>query len=276
VANQTASQGIKLAQARHPTIAVINASSDVDDADVKRCVDALNQQVNRDFSGPWGLDATVQAVAKGKNPPAGAWWLLLIDDMDVANALGYHDLTNENLPLGKVGIKTAETYHEDWTVTASHELLEMLADPYLGNSFGPYNDNSWFALEVCDAVEAAEYDINGVKVSDFVYPAWYGSGPGKQMSHLKTVDQPLQLAPGGYQSIWKPSTGWSEIFARKDQDDDQTEFRARPPLGSRRARRRAGRFVIQWDLLGVNGEVEGSEFDDGWQTSTSDGTHSAA
>jgi hypothetical protein len=268
----TTTSGIKLSAARHPTVAVINQSSDLKDADIKACVDALNQQVNRDFSSPWGLDATMVAVAKGKKPPAGAWWLVMLDDMDVADALGYHDLTSENLPLGKVGIKTAAQYHESWTVTASHELLEMLADPYIGNGFGPYNDGSWFALEVCDPVEANEYDVGGIKVSDFVYPAWYGSGPGDRYSHLKAVDQPLVLAPGGYQSIWTPNGGWSQMFARLDNSDETTEFRARPTRGSRRERRSAGRFQITRDLEGVNGEVEGGDVDDGWKTSTADGT----
>jgi len=56
----------------------------------------------------------------------------------------------------------------------SHELLEMLADPWI-NWCATGNDSKIYALEVCDAVEADDlgYDIDGVRVSDFVTPAWF-------------------------------------------------------------------------------------------------------
>ena len=38
-----------------------------------------------------------------------------------------NDVTREGLPLGKVFAKTDQQYGEKWTGTASHELLEMLA-----------------------------------------------------------------------------------------------------------------------------------------------------
>jgi hypothetical protein len=42
--------------------------------------------------------------------------------------VGYHDLTNEGLPLGKVFAGSDMVNGYNWTVTASHELLEMLID----------------------------------------------------------------------------------------------------------------------------------------------------
>lgn len=59
----------------------------------------------------------------------GSWWLGIFDDSDVPGALGYHDVTNEGLPLGKVFAGTDIKYEANWTVALSHELLEMLADP---------------------------------------------------------------------------------------------------------------------------------------------------
>ena len=52
-----------------------------------------------------------------------------LDDSDQASALGYHDMTSEGLPLGKVFGTTNLKFGTNWTVTASHELLEMLGDP---------------------------------------------------------------------------------------------------------------------------------------------------
>jgi hypothetical protein len=40
-----------------------------------------------------------------------------------------HDTTPDGLPLGKVFAGTDKAFGTQWTVTASHELLEMLGDP---------------------------------------------------------------------------------------------------------------------------------------------------
>src|SRR6266851_10439261 len=104
-------------------IAVINASSVMTDADVQGAVPALQTQVHRDFYPPWGVDADLTFVPKGHQPPAGSWWLAILDNSDQAGALGYHDVTTEGLPLGKVIAGTDKQYGYIWTVTASHELL---------------------------------------------------------------------------------------------------------------------------------------------------------
>src|SRR2546425_8365467 len=109
-------------------IAVINATSDVvlSDAEAAPAVNALQEQVTSDFAPVWGTDADLTFVPRGQTPPAGSWWLSLLDSSDQANALGYHDLTSEGLPLGKAFVKTDKDEGLAWTVTASHELLEML------------------------------------------------------------------------------------------------------------------------------------------------------
>jgi hypothetical protein len=75
------------------------------------------------------VDAELEFVPSGAQPPAGTWWLSILDDSDQANALGYHDLTTDGLPIGKVFAGTDLKVGASWSVTASHELLEMLADP---------------------------------------------------------------------------------------------------------------------------------------------------
>ena len=75
-------------------VAVINESTVVSDSDIDKAVQSLQVQVSRDFAGPWGIDATLQFVKAGTQPPAGLWWLVILDNSDPAGALGYHDLTN--------------------------------------------------------------------------------------------------------------------------------------------------------------------------------------
>ncbi len=110
-------------------VSVINASTVLTDDQVKVALPALQTQVRRDFAPAWGVDADLSFVPQGSKPVPGSWWLVILDNSDQAGALGYHDLTEEGLPLGKVFAGTDKHYGNEWTVTASHELLEMLGDP---------------------------------------------------------------------------------------------------------------------------------------------------
>src|ERR1700722_8111300 len=97
----------KMPKLTHPQpstiqISVINESTVLADADVAPVVAVLQKQVTNDFLPAWGTDAELTMVAKGDQPASGSWWLVLLDDSDQANALGYHDLTTEGLPIGKV------------------------------------------------------------------------------------------------------------------------------------------------------------------------------
>src|SRR5580704_7239638 len=83
-------------------ISVINASTVVTDDDVRPVVDAMQKQVTNDFLPAWGVGAQLTFVPSGNTPAPGTWWLSILDDSDQAGALGYHDLTPDGLPIGKV------------------------------------------------------------------------------------------------------------------------------------------------------------------------------
>jgi hypothetical protein len=189
-------------------------------------------------------------VPQGSQPSANAWWLVILDNSDLATALGYHDLTNEGLPLGKVFAGSDIRMGYQWTVTASHELLEMLVDPYI--SLAAFiqpdaNTSTLYAYEVADACESDDrgYNIDGVLVSDFVFPTWFQTSraPGSvQFDFCKHIQAPLQLLPGGYIGVFNlaSSTGWHQITA----EEGRFKYEMRPHLGSRRERRRTPRS--QW------------------------------
>lgn len=231
-------------------ISVINGSSVLTDSDVQPVVDALQKQVDNDFGPAWGVDAKLSFVPQGGSPPAGSWWLLILDDSDQADALGYHDLTSEGLPLGKVFAATDLKFGTNWTVTASHELLEMLADPNINLTVFAQSDSAagrLYAYEVCDACENDQfgYLIGNVLVSDFVYPAWFEDfrpASSTQFDQGQRITQPLQLLAGGYIGVFDISSGsgWQQVTARKE--DLRTEMRGN--VGSRRERRRTRRE--QW------------------------------
>ncbi|MGI4851476.1 MAG: hypothetical protein ACRYGR_05995, partial [Janthinobacterium lividum] len=110
-------------------ISVINSSTQITDKEAENVVAALQIQLDRDFTPVWGVSAKLHNVGHGGKPVAGHWWLSLLDNSDQAGALGYHDLTNEGLPAGKAFIASDVQYGLAWSVTISHELLEMLIDP---------------------------------------------------------------------------------------------------------------------------------------------------
>ena len=231
-------------------IAVLNASTVLKDAEIRKAVPALQSQVHRDFAPAWGVDAGLTFLPKGSNPPADAWWLGILDNSDQAGALGYHDLTDQGLPLGKVFAGTDMQDGLEWTVTASHELLEMLVDPDINLAAyveQPNGGMRLYAYEVCDPCEADEigYQLDGTLVSDFVYPAWFESfrKPGStQFDRQNRITEPFQLLSSGYISIFDcPSgNGWTQITG----DRKAHRYSMRPPVGSRRERRRTPRE--QW------------------------------
>src|SRR5579864_4698159 len=148
------------AQLSTTQISVINESTVLADADIAPAVAALKKQVTNDFRPVWGVDAELTMIGKTSQPPAGSWWLVILDDSDQAGALGYHDLTSEGLPLGKVFAATDLKFGSNWTVTASHELLEMLADPNINLTVFVQSGSAagrLYAYEVCDACENDQF-----------------------------------------------------------------------------------------------------------------------
>ncbi len=112
------------------------------------------------------------------------------------------------LPLGKIFAKLDLDSGSSWTATLSHELLEMLADPWI-NWCAVGSDSKIYALEVCDAVEADNlgYFIDNVLVSDFVTPAWFEPTCADRMDFKQHFTKELEVARGGYISIFNAADG---------------------------------------------------------------------
>ena len=64
-----------------------------------------------------------------KVPKRTDWQFIYFDDADTAGALGYHDLAKDGQPVSKVFVKTTLADNQLVSVTACHELLEMVIDP---------------------------------------------------------------------------------------------------------------------------------------------------
>jgi|SRR6516164_1849056 hypothetical protein len=224
-------------------VSIINACGPdtLSDSDIRAIVPALQKQVERDFAPVWGRSAHLSFVPKNKQPKPSSWWLAILNDSKYAGITGYHDLTTERLPLGKVFAATMIEHGVEWTVTASHELLEMLADPDL--SLGALLDRGgsksrFYCYEVCDPCEddSQSYKIDGVRISDFVHPTWFESfrrRGGVRFDQCRLIDRPFKFLRGGCALVRELPSRRGLLQLRGEGN----HFRLTPLPGGRRSRR---------------------------------------
>jgi hypothetical protein len=207
----------------NPTIVYIRGTLLLTDALVARYVAAQQIQITRDFEPAWRIGATCVFLAPGAVTLPGTWEVLLLDHSDQADALGYHDDTGPGgMPRCKVFVADDLAAGNSWTVTASHETLEMLADPRIDRTVKvPSGDGTIleYAWEVCDCCEDDQfaYPIQGVHLSDFALPAWFSAGSAGPYTFRNAVSAPLALAEGGYIGVHEVSPlmkPWEQRLAR--------------------------------------------------------------
>jgi hypothetical protein len=210
-------------------VALVDKTGKLDAAELAAVSGALNEQVQADFAPVWHVRATVGywPSAPAGNPDTtrtNTWQIVIEKDLDQPGALGYH--TDElNQPVSYV------EYTSDWSVTVSHECLEMLADPF-GNrlhaarlpqgledyeKFGLAHVSSrvHYLLEVGDPCEATSYEVGGVDLSDFLLPAWYRTSKlnvGGAYSRAGGCSEPREVADGGYVSFSNGAGEWFQVF----------------------------------------------------------------
>lgn len=215
-------------------ISIVNFSS-VSDDEVQRTLRAINQQVAADFEPYWHMGATLRLEGRASAEPRkvspaelrGDAILYLWDQADIPGALGYHDANFHGLPYGFVFRELADQIGEPWSVTLSHEALEMIGDAHVNVLAAGPNPNDpekvvfhWY--EMCDAVQAERYEIDGVSVSNFVLPLYFtlNEEQGARNDFLGRTYQghPLRsfgIQPGGYVGFFNPETGEHETYSRR-------------------------------------------------------------
>jgi hypothetical protein len=195
-------------------LGLVSETRQLEVRDLTRVAAALQKQVARDVSPIWTLTATVSAFASLDDVPLGYWPVVVVDD--VKGAAGVHqDDDGQPYALVEAG--------EDWSLTASHETLEMLVDPFgnrliAGPSVNPSQGRVEYLVEVCDPSEAGEngYTVNGLRVSDFYTPRFFDpvAEPGARYSFTGAITRPRQVLQGGYLSWRDPISGhwFQQIF----------------------------------------------------------------
>lgn len=183
-------------------ISVINLTHGLlADTEVITAVRAINRQIKEDFEPYWNMQGQLRLEGNSSAQPdidhpedmQGEAIIYLWDKADVPNALGYHDANYRGIPYGFVFVDIATEIGENWTVTFSHEALELIGDRQAGKLIrGPHpkdaNRTVYHWHEMCDAVQDETYDIDGVEVSNFVLPLYFteDAEPGSRNDFLGT------------------------------------------------------------------------------------------
>jgi hypothetical protein len=199
-----------------PTIACINKATVDLGVDFDALIAALQKYVDEHFAPVWGTPAKLVQATK---PIPKAWTMIFVDDPDRAESLGYHKLTKRGLPVTKVFVARTLSFGEQVSVVASHELAEMLVDPGV-NLWVAADDKTLHAYEVCDACEEERFEIDGIAMSDFVYPAFFEAfrkPRSTQFNHLDTIHAPFHIPPGGYSAIRKGDKR-TKLFGSKQKE----------------------------------------------------------
>ena len=200
-------------------IYVINKSAALKDAQVQRWLPAFD--LFADHVREWWPRAVSLIWCPREKEPELAWKLVFADRSDEAGDLGYHDFTPDGRPISYVFAADDKKYGASPTITATHEIAEMIADPWISENF-QITDTRFFAKEICDPCEADEFGYSikvgrspAVMASDFVLPKWFIPGSTGQFDRCKKIDEPLKILPGGYMSVFTPGGGWRQIGAKK-------------------------------------------------------------
>ncbi|MBI4471643.1 MAG: S8 family serine peptidase [Acidobacteria bacterium] len=237
-------------------ISIINKSA-IPDHKLLTAIRAINRQITEDFFPYWSMGASLRLEGTTPDAPEtdrledmrGDAVIYVWDTVDVQTVLGFHDRNHRGIPFGFVFTELSKKLDEPWSVTLSHEALELIADPEVNLLVkGPHpSDPStevfhWF--EMCDAVQAEGYEIDGVRVSNFILPLYFTVqdeiasrndflGIRRGRSALKSFG----VARGGYIGFFNPETKQHERFFANAQAKKRHEIKSKA-----RSARRAVRY----------------------------------
>ena len=180
-------------------IALVPEEDGLNPSELARVSAALQKQVTRDLLPLWSLAATVDAFPALEDVPVG-YWPIILTRCELGNHGRVH-IDRSGQPYAQVQLRPL------WSLAASRACLEMLVNPYetrsvsapsLRSDQGPVD----FLVEVCAPCEDPRnaYVIDGILVSDFCTPAFFGarSGQAERYTARGMLIPALRPQPGGH------------------------------------------------------------------------------
>jgi hypothetical protein len=121
------------------------------------------------------------------------------------------------------------------SVTACHELFEMVIDP-LANLWAEAADGTEYAYEMSDPVEEDTFRVDGIEMSNFVHPSWFEPfkhPPGTKFDHLGLLKKPFSMTKGGYVIVKRKGKVTQEYgskakekrFSKENRRNHRSEYR---------------------------------------------------
>lgn len=218
-------------------VAIFDETKRIKFEDLQDVAKAIQKQVSTDLKPAWGKDAEIVAYSRFDLIPYYAWKVTIKDKLDI-DVYGYHYVDDSGQPYAVL------QYRDDWTLTLSHEIVELLTDPY-GNRL--MTSENFFCCADCaeghgECQTIVPAEVNGVKevlveiadpsqapnfgyyitvgsrkvlVSDFYLPAFFTDAiaiKGKKYSHTGAITRPKQILEGGYVSFKNRAGEWWQAF----------------------------------------------------------------
>ena len=197
-------------------IALVSKTTKIKSGELQKVAAALQKQATRDLGPIWNIEATVDAFTKLKDVPGGYWPIIIKEKIDDPAAAGYHtDKYRQPFSLVK--------FEEGWPLTCSHEMCEMLVDPFgsrmvTSGSIKEGQGRVNYLVEVCDPSEddIFSYSVNGIMLSDFYTPYYLYpvTALSIKYSFTRAITKTKQVLKGGYLSWLDPNTAkwWQATF----------------------------------------------------------------
>lgn len=220
-------------------VTLVDETATVDPGRLAAVAAALQVQLDRDLAPIWGRSATIYPGTR--DTLGDAWRLSILSPARMPPGVEGVHLNGADAPFALVAMS------ERWTVTASHELLEMLVNPS-GQNFvnapsvepAAKGRRAQYLHEVCDPCQGFSYLIDGVEVSDFVHANFYDIGGRFPVDQISALAGPLNVPPGGCLCWLDPlDNKWRQQRPDGSIHTVSTSDSLRPDITGRAARHRA-------------------------------------
>jgi len=216
-------------------IAVVNRSTRVSDADAAKMASAWGIQSARDVAPAWGAAVGLFTFRKPGEVQPGEIVQVITDTPADPGVLGEHSVGADGQPDSEVcagvvldngGTVLGDSFGMDHPATADysvssvggHEAIELPGDAFVNTWWqGPMTAHGClYAAELCDPVQDTFYEIDGVRVPNFILPAWSNPWHTPDMGPVDFLDvlkgRPFTKTPGGYFVIRDDAGNCTQVF----------------------------------------------------------------
>lgn len=215
-------------------IDIINRSDVKLNPPLEKVVAAIQKQIDGEFLPKWDNRLkehipTTLRITDMKHPPNP--FIALVDSFPKqfpSDGAGFH-LSQGKQILGFFNMKSNLAKIGNYSSGLDHEILEMIADPFPGPDTGHFiqTRGEEVLVEVCDPCHTDLYMLDGVKLSNFIFPSWFADGGSPPLDRMGKIEHPLGLRAVGF--YWFVKNGKTFERKRSQKGIEITEIQGEEP-----------------------------------------------